>query len=31
MSQGVLAHFLEYFELTIINQDNQLQKQQAFE
>ncbi|TAL42206.1 MAG: hypothetical protein EPN89_17845 [Methylovulum sp.] len=26
-----MAHFLEYFELTIINQDNQLQKQQAFE
>jgi hypothetical protein len=31
MSQEALAHFLDYFELTTINQDSQLQQQQADE
>ena len=31
MSQDALAHFLGYFELTMINQDSQLQQQQADE
>ncbi len=31
MSQETLARFLDYFELTTINQDSQLQQQQADE
>jgi hypothetical protein len=31
MSQDALAHFLGYFELTMINQDSQLKQQQADE
>lgn len=31
MSQETLAHFLDYFELTTINKDSQLQQQQADE
>jgi hypothetical protein len=31
MNQDVLAHFLGYLELTMINQDSQLQQQQADE